>query len=397
MPIKKTPEKKTSVKQSSERKTSVKKSSEKKTVETKTCPYCWNEIKAAAKKCQYCGEWFQKPRAKSESTHYETRREYEHKENSFISFVTWTNLNRTWRAKYFARTLIFGILTYLCFLIAMWLISFWEDGDWGTLFTVIWWIWGLVVLFFSIYWGVYINNKRLHDRWWSWWCQLLLLIPFVWSILWICMWAVPWNKWENEYGEPCESKIREKVISIICILIIPVWIFIAALMPRMQSAQWRARDVARKNDLSQIQTAIVTSWNDTWNWPEVNSAKKWIPVSNIKSNLLYAWMTAVPTDPSSLVKNSWLWNATANWDYLYMVSKRNGIDNWWFVLMAKTEVEWSSNWVVCNDSNEWHIASQTDLSNVTLCSTISKWDSCSNSNGYCTYSDDDELRYILLY
>jgi hypothetical protein len=30
----------------------------------------------------------------------------------------------------------------------------------------------------------------------------------------------------------------------------------------MQSAQSRARDVARKNDLSQIQTAIVTSQQD---------------------------------------------------------------------------------------------------------------------------------------
>jgi hypothetical protein len=37
---------------------------------------------------------------------------------------------------------------------------------------------------------------------------------------------------------------------------------VAALTPRMNSAQGRARDVARKNDLSQIQTAIVTSQQD---------------------------------------------------------------------------------------------------------------------------------------
>ncbi|MBR4633859.1 hypothetical protein IKO50_02640 [bacterium] len=36
-------------------------------------------------------------------------------------------------------------------------------------------------------------------------------------------------------------------------------IMTAALMPRMQSAQNRARDVSRKVDLSQIQSAIVTS------------------------------------------------------------------------------------------------------------------------------------------
>jgi hypothetical protein len=37
---------------------------------------------------------------------------------------------------------------------------------------------------------------------------------------------------------------------------------VAALAPRMESAQWRARDVARKNDLAQIETAIVTSQQD---------------------------------------------------------------------------------------------------------------------------------------
>jgi type II secretory pathway pseudopilin PulG len=42
---------------------------------------------------------------------------------------------------------------------------------------------------------------------------------------------------------------------------------IASLMPRMQTAQGRARDVARKNDLSQIQTAIITSQSDRGSWP----------------------------------------------------------------------------------------------------------------------------------
>ena len=46
------------------------------------------------------------------------------------------------------------------------------------------------------------------------------------------------------------------------IVIVIIGILIAALMPRMQSAQGRARDVARKNALSQIQTAIVTSQQD---------------------------------------------------------------------------------------------------------------------------------------
>jgi prepilin-type N-terminal cleavage/methylation domain-containing protein len=46
------------------------------------------------------------------------------------------------------------------------------------------------------------------------------------------------------------------------IVIVIIGILIAALMPRMQSAQGRARDVARKNALAQIQTAIITSQQD---------------------------------------------------------------------------------------------------------------------------------------
>ncbi len=187
--------------------------------------------------------------------------------------------------------------------------------------------------------------------------------------------------------------------------IIAGWIMSAALMPRMQAAQDRARDVSRKVDLSQIQTAIITSQQDKWKWPGVNSwAMKWIPVSNIEKDLKQAWMISVPKDPVNNNINYGLWerykNKKAEWEYLYLIAKRNWVDNWWFVLMAKTEAEWSSNWVVCENSswlNKWYITNNSDLSKIHTCTTVSKWYSCWINEWSCTYTNDKELRYIVMY
>ena len=182
-------------------------------------------------------------------------------------------------------------------------------------------------------------------------------------------------------------------------------ILAAALAPRMQSAQGRARDVARKNDMSQIQTAIITSQQDKWIWPGIFSgAVKWMPVTAIKDELMYAGMAYVPTDPDNFNVNYWLGKKyqddSVAWEYLYLLTKRNWTQNGWFVLMAKTEEEWWSNRVVCKDGtwlDKWYILNNTDIAKINICTTISKGNSCGNSEWTCTYTDDDELRYILMY
>ena len=194
------------------------------------------------------------------------------------------------------------------------------------------------------------------------------------------------------------------------IVIVIIGILIASLMPRMQSAQWRARDVARKNDLAQIQTAIITSQQDKWVWPGGTGANNGLAVWEIESQLLKAWMSTVPVDPnksnkvsgvgtSSTVTYSW-------WQYVYMVSTRNGVADGWFVLMAKTEVEWWSNWIVCgsgthgSDLTGWYIKTGTDLRYIQTCSSFEDAtgaNDCKIESWTCYYNDINQLRYILLY
>jgi len=191
----------------------------------------------------------------------------------------------------------------------------------------------------------------------------------------------------------------------ILIVIVIIGILIWALVPRMQSAQWRARDVARKNDLSQLQSAIVTSYSDKWEWPAVDASwTKWIPCKDIDSELTAAWLNWVPSDPIKWNKVN-LWssgNEITEW-YWYMISKKNWVEKAWFVLMAHTEVEWWSNWVYCTSwttivglIKEWD-----DLKDIIPCTklTYTRDAQCSidTSTHECVYWDPTELRYIMVY
>ena len=203
------------------------------------------------------------------------------------------------------------------------------------------------------------------------------------------------------------------------IVIVIIGILIAALMPRMQSAQWRSRDVARKNDLAQLQTAIVTSQQDKWGWPLLESwARNWTAVQMFETLLTTAGMSSVPTDPLTSTEVYWLGNSSdnknASWYYLYMVSSRNWSPDWWFVLMAKTEIEWWSNRAVCGETpdsdatnalKKWWIKEGVDITDIHPCTKMTKVDNCATANtccdmsnqNDCKYEEDGQLRYIVTY
>ena len=184
------------------------------------------------------------------------------------------------------------------------------------------------------------------------------------------------------------------------IVIVIIGILIAALMPRMQSAQWRARDVARKNDLSQIATAIVTSQQDRWQWPGLDlsgtDAGDWISVSLIENELLAAWMSSVPKDPlaSQVVKVAS--GETLAWQYYYKVMTKNSSPNWWFVLVAKTEIEWWSNYCMAGNSSEDLPGDLRDLHTCNKMTESSGGCNVTDPNN-CTYSSSEQLRFVYLY
>ena len=185
------------------------------------------------------------------------------------------------------------------------------------------------------------------------------------------------------------------------IVIVIIGILIAALLPRMSAAQGRARDVSRKTALSQLQSAIVSYQGDKWAWPQLSWAKEWMGIDPSTSggtiwyDLLSAWMSSIPTDPLSSSEFSWLNSKTIEWgQYGYMVVTKNGAADAWFVLMARAEMEWWANWVVCN-ATDGMFTWGTDISKISTCSKVTKGSMCDKSK--CEYLNDDELRYVVFF
>lgn len=111
------------------------------------------------------------------------------------------------------------------------------------------------------------------------------------------------------------------------IVIVIIGILAAALIPRLQSVQWRARDTKRKTDLKQIYTAneiylldnsayvkphnAVDTWCNVWANCYVysyNAASNWITT-------LTGILTSVPVDPLNTA-SWWPWH-TGNYTYVY--------------------------------------------------------------------------------
>ena len=160
------------------------------------------------------------------------------------------------------------------------------------------------------------------------------------------------------------------------IVIVIIGILAAALVPRLQDIQWRARDTKRKTDISQIHNALLIYQADNGNYPQPANAS-WTCAFNdncyrfsyenaSRISGIVNIMTSIPADPLNNWVNPW---AT---DTIYSYAYGNiWFDKQTFALHAKLENK--------NDSDRCAVQSYK------FYTTAWAPFSCTNSSGWCPY------------
>ena len=212
------------------------------------------------------------------------------------------------------------------------------------------------------------------------------------------------------------------------IVIVIIWVLAAALIPRLTSVRWRANDVARKADLQQVATAIVSYSMDKWKYPSTWSY-------SIDKLDLKKYVTVLPKDPTSSYRfpEYWLPNH-GTWEYVYVSIKKWWNPNKWFALISRAETEWWANWVyltwqvIDSNSSTENIVPCTIMTEITAtttscvymsgtvstdpCDELESWNPhptksrelCTCTPGSlgsitpwweCEYSTDSQLRYVI--
>lgn len=195
------------------------------------------------------------------------------------------------------------------------------------------------------------------------------------------------------------------------IVVVIIGILSAALLPRLQGAQSSARDAARRSDLNQLGSAILSYYNNRWAYPwSWTDYTKALPASAIQEELMsVVELSSLPTDPNKnnqiAFTEDWLWSwsdTIGSWQYGYLVVTKNTIPQGWYVLIARTETEWWSNYLST-------IASSWDLKDFKTCTSfgeVKKWgcssqDSASTDpstlNWLCCYENKWQLRYVYVF
>lgn len=139
------------------------------------------------------------------------------------------------------------------------------------------------------------------------------------------------------------------------IVIVIIWILAAALVPRLQSIQWRARDTKRETDLSQIYSALTIYYSDhwalktTWSYGEANGGA--IDRSSISGFITFlvtaGILSSAPVDPINNRVNLSTMTFTGGYSYRYYCYT---IPPYWLMLGYRTE-----DWTRINKTSTWYV------------------------------------------
>ena len=196
------------------------------------------------------------------------------------------------------------------------------------------------------------------------------------------------------------------------IVVVIIGILSAALLPRLQGAQSSARDAARRSDLNQLGSAILSYYNNRGEYPWTGEDGKCIPAKDISADLMsVVELSSLPTDPN---KNNtikfeseewWLFSWCTeiwSWQYGYLVAEKNTIPKWWYILIARSETEWGSNFLST-------IQASWDLMNFKWCTSFAQvkeskcsshdqgWSKAPGADWLCCYKDKWQLRYVYVF
>lgn len=143
------------------------------------------------------------------------------------------------------------------------------------------------------------------------------------------------------------------------IVVIIIWILIAALMPKFTWAQANTRDVARKANMSTISAAFIQHFDQEWKYPS------WTCMSQeAVKKAVSPFISEIPMDPQKSRVTFWTKSdGCKDWHYAYAALKSNGAMSGWAVFIANMEnfgkwPNWAINWT--NSTISWDVSDLTD-------------------------------------
>lgn len=186
------------------------------------------------------------------------------------------------------------------------------------------------------------------------------------------------------------------------IVIIIIGILAAALIPRLNGARSRANDTARRADLNQLSTAIISYQMERWSF--YKSGTNALPVELLETELRnYGGIQSIPEDPSATSAFSWMGTIAAGkaGNYLYRTIVKNGIADGGYALMSIAETVGGANYVYCGTAQD--ITWGTSIDSIYLCDSIVQSWACNaatsgnNQCGYVKTATPTQLRYVVKY